>query len=73
MYGLNDPCVFILKDSMAPRWKGKDATAKALADPISRIISAIVTAEKDKQWFQLNMEEEAFFLCDSLKCLKILG
>ena len=28
--------------------------------------------EKDKQWFQLGLEE-AFCLCYSLKCLKIVG
>ncbi|KAJ4719059.1 tRNA-splicing endonuclease subunit Sen2 [Melia azedarach] len=32
----------------------------------------VVTAEKDKQWFQLGMEE-AFYLCHSLKCLSIIG
>ena len=32
----------------------------------------ITTAEKDKQWFQLGLEE-AFYLCYSLKCLKIVG
>ncbi|KAL5755748.1 hypothetical protein ACOSQ2_020494 [Xanthoceras sorbifolium] len=32
----------------------------------------IVTAEKDKHWFHLGMEE-AFYLCHSLKCLKIIG
>ncbi|KAJ0021474.1 hypothetical protein Pint_32233 [Pistacia integerrima] len=31
---------------------------------------AIATTEKEKQWFQLSMEE-AFYLCHSLKCLKI--
>lgn len=30
----------------------------------------LVTTEKEKQWFQLSMEE-AFYLCHSLKCLKI--
>ncbi|KAK7396273.1 hypothetical protein VNO78_17158 [Psophocarpus tetragonolobus] len=30
------------------------------------------TVEKDKHWFQLSFEE-AFYLCDSLKCLKING
>ncbi|GKU93636.1 hypothetical protein SLEP1_g7212 [Rubroshorea leprosula] len=96
---------------MGPRWKGKGAEAKALADPMSKIVSQlqssliqteahgllsgcnvlvavdveltdllnracfgrpIVTAEKDKQWFQLSMEE-AFYLCYSLKCLRIVG
>ncbi|KAJ7946745.1 tRNA-splicing endonuclease subunit Sen2 [Quillaja saponaria] len=94
---------------MAPRWKGKGAEAKALADPVSKIVAQlqssliqtsasgilsgcsvliaaeaeqtdlfsracfgrpIVTVDKDKQWFQLSLEE-AFFLCYSLKCLKI--
>lgn len=32
----------------------------------------ITTAEKDRQWFQLGLEE-AFYLCYSLKCLKIVG
>ncbi|GLT81851.1 hypothetical protein SLE2022_002810 [Rubroshorea leprosula] len=96
---------------MGPRWKGKGAEAKALADPMSKIVSQlqssliqteaygilsgcnvllavneeltyllnracfgkpIITAEKDKQWFQLSMEE-AFYLCCSLKCLRIVG
>ncbi|KAK7400766.1 hypothetical protein VNO78_12072 [Psophocarpus tetragonolobus] len=30
------------------------------------------TVDKDKHWFQLSFEE-AFYLCDSLKCLKING
>ncbi|KAL9348327.1 hypothetical protein Peur_059693 [Populus x canadensis] len=81
---------------MGPRWKGKGAEAKALADPMSEIVSRlqssllqsnaraslsgcsvllaveteqtelltracfgkpIITAEKDKQWFQLGLEE----------------
>ncbi|ESR37893.1 tRNA-splicing endonuclease subunit Sen2-1 [Citrus sinensis] len=96
---------------MGPRWKGRASEAKALADPMSKIISdlhsslvqseahavlagysallaveaeqtellnracfgrPIVTAEKDKQWYQLGMEE-GFYLCHSLKCLKIVG
>ncbi|KAF2321861.1 hypothetical protein GH714_003198 [Hevea brasiliensis] len=96
---------------MEPRWKGKGSEAKALADPMSKIVSQlctsliqidalgllsgcsvllaveteqtelltracfgrpIITAEKDKQWFQLGLEE-AFYLCYSLKCLKIIG
>ncbi|XP_052199230.1 tRNA-splicing endonuclease subunit Sen2-1 [Diospyros lotus] len=32
----------------------------------------IVTAQKDKQWFRLAMEE-AFYLCYNQKCLKIVG
>ncbi|KAA8549501.1 hypothetical protein F0562_001185 [Nyssa sinensis] len=95
---------------MGPRWKGKGSEAKALADPMSKIVSQlqsslvqsdchgllsgcsvllevetaqtellnhacfgrpIVTAENDKQWFQLGMEE-AFYLCYYLKCLKIV-
>lgn len=99
------------KDRMGPRWKGKGAEAKALADPMSKIVlklqssliqsdargilcgssvllaaeeeqallfgrayfgHPIVNADKDRQWFQLGMEE-AFFLCYSLKCLKIAG
>ncbi|KAB1993068.1 hypothetical protein ES319_D13G003100v1 [Gossypium barbadense] len=31
-----------------------------------------ITAQEDKQWFQLDMEE-AFYLCFSLKCLKVIG
>lgn len=97
--------------SMGPRWKGKGSEAKALADPMSKIVSQlqsslinsksqgllsgcsvlieadseqadllnrscfgrpIITAEKDKQWFQLGLEE-AFYLCYSLKCLEIVG
>ncbi|KAG5515441.1 hypothetical protein RHGRI_036482 [Rhododendron griersonianum] len=97
---------------MGPRWKGKGSEAKALADPMSKIVSQlkstliqsdshgllsgcsilleveteeqtellnracfgrpIVTAQKDKQWFQLGMEE-AFYLYYNLKCLKIVG
>ncbi|CAK9143206.1 unnamed protein product [Ilex paraguariensis] len=96
---------------MAPRWKGKGAEGKALADPISKIISQlqsslilsksqgllsgssvileadteqtdflnracfgrpIITAEKDKQWFQFTLEE-AFYLCYSIKCITIVG
>ncbi|CAN1342583.1 tRNA-splicing endonuclease subunit Sen2-2 [Linum perenne] len=95
---------------MSPRWKGKGAEAKALADPMSKIVSGlqsfllqsdahgslsgssvllqvelcnaelltracfgrpIATADKEKQWFQLGLEE-AFYLCHSLKCLKII-
>ncbi|KAF8397635.1 hypothetical protein HHK36_016555 [Tetracentron sinense] len=96
---------------MGPRWKGKGSKAKALADPMSKIVKQlqfsliqsgtygmlsgccvlleagseqtdmlnracfgqpIITAEKDKQWFQLGLEE-AFYLCHSLKCLEIVG
>ncbi|XP_071696183.1 tRNA-splicing endonuclease subunit Sen2-1-like [Rutidosis leptorrhynchoides] len=32
----------------------------------------IITVDKDKQWFQLTLEE-AFYLCYSLKCIKIVG
>lgn len=95
---------------MGPRWKGKGAEAKALADPISKIVSQlqsslvqsscqgllmnssvlfeadakqtdllnracfgrpVVTAEKEKQWFQLGLEE-AFYLFYVLKCIKIV-
>lgn len=95
---------------MGPRWKGKGAEAKALADPMSKIVSQlrlsfiesdsqgllsgcivlleanaeqtellnracfgrpIVNADKDKQWFQLSMDE-AFYLCFALKCVKIV-
>lgn len=95
---------------MGPRWKGKGSKAKALADPMSKIVlqlhssliqsnsegllcgcsvllsveaqqadllsrscfgETMVTVEKDKQWFELSMEE-AFYLCYSLKCLKIV-
>ncbi|XP_006424653.2 tRNA-splicing endonuclease subunit Sen2-1-like isoform X1 [Citrus sinensis] len=108
-------CSFLVqfpsRKSMGPRWKGRASEAKALADPMSKIISdlhsslvqseahavlagysallaveaeqtellnracfgrPIVTAEKDKQWYQLGMEE-GFYLCHSLKCLKIVG
>ncbi|CDP21058.1 unnamed protein product [Coffea canephora] len=103
--------VLLLKDVMGPRWKGKGAEAKALADPISTIVSQlqsslvqsssqgllmnssvlfeadakqtdllnracfgrpVVTAEKDKQWFQLGLEE-AFYLFYVLKCIKIVN
>lgn len=96
---------------MAPRWKGKNAEAEALKEPMSKLISQlqsslvqsdasgflsgnnvriavgaeqtdllnktcigrpVSTDEKDKQWFQLGLEE-AFYLCYSLKCLKING
>ncbi|PQP92149.1 tRNA-splicing endonuclease subunit Sen2-1 [Prunus yedoensis var. nudiflora] len=96
---------------MARKWKAKGAEAKALADPMSKIVlqlqssliqsdargilcgcsvllaaeqeqahllgrayfgNRVINAEKDKHWFQLDMEE-AFFLCYSLKCLKIAG
>lgn len=96
---------------MEPRWKGKGFKAKALAEPMSKIVSQlqssliesdaqglltgcsvlirveseqidllnracfgrhIMTAEKDNEWFQLGLEE-AFYLCYSLKCLKIVG
>ncbi|XP_062082003.1 tRNA-splicing endonuclease subunit Sen2-1-like [Humulus lupulus] len=95
---------------MGPRWKGKGSEAKALADPMSKIVLQlqsslikseaqgllcgcnvflgaeaqeagllnrscfgvpITTAEKEKQWFQLGMEE-AFYLHYSLKCLMIV-
>lgn len=32
----------------------------------------IITVDKDKQWFELTLEE-AFYLCYSLKCIKIVG
>ncbi|XP_073310074.1 tRNA-splicing endonuclease subunit Sen2-2-like [Primulina huaijiensis] len=32
----------------------------------------IITTEKDKQWFQLCLEE-AFYLCYVMKCIKIVG
>lgn len=96
---------------MGPRWKGKGSEAKALSDPMSKIVlqlqSSLIqsdsqallcgcsvllateaelanllcracfgepfaTAEKDKQWFQLGMEE-AFYLSFTLKCIKIVG
>ncbi|XP_040994476.1 tRNA-splicing endonuclease subunit Sen2-1-like [Juglans microcarpa x Juglans regia] len=96
---------------MEPRWKGKGFKAKALAEPISKIVSQLrssliqsdahgllvgcsvliaaeaeqidlldracfgnhnTTAEKDKEWFQLGLEE-AFYLCYSLKCLTIVS
>ncbi|KAK9919390.1 hypothetical protein M0R45_027984 [Rubus argutus] len=95
---------------MGPRWKGKGSKAKALADPMPKIVlqlqssliqsnsegllcgcsvllsveaeqahllnrscfgELMVTAEKDKQWFELSMEE-AFYLCCALKCLNIV-
>ena len=103
--------LLLFKGLMGPRWKGKGAEAKALAEPMSEIVSQlqssltrsdsqgllsgcsvlleagaeqtellnrscfgrpVITAEKDKQWFQLSMEE-AFYLCHSLGCLKIVG
>ncbi|KAJ4724832.1 tRNA-splicing endonuclease subunit Sen2-1-like [Melia azedarach] len=96
---------------MGTRWKGKGSEAKALVEPMSKIVSElqsylvqleahallsgcsalfavktekidlfncacfgrpVVTAEKDRQWIQLSMEE-AFYLCHSLKCLRIIG
>ncbi|KAK6235367.1 hypothetical protein QUC31_019111 [Theobroma cacao] len=96
---------------MKARWKGKGSEAKAIADPMSKIVSQLqsslihsnthgllsscsvlvevdaqladllnracfgrprITAEKDNEWFQLDMEE-AFYLCFSLKCLKVVG
>ncbi|KAJ8768776.1 hypothetical protein K2173_023680 [Erythroxylum novogranatense] len=96
---------------MGPRWKGKGAEAKALADPMSKIVSQlccsliqsdacglltgcsvllaieaeqtelliracfgrpIVTSDRDKQCFELGIEE-AFYLHFSLKCLRIVG
>ncbi|OMO77242.1 tRNA-splicing endonuclease [Corchorus olitorius] len=96
---------------MKPRWKGKGSEAKAIADPMSKIVSQLqsslmqseahgllsscsvlvevdaevadllnracfgrprITAEKEQQWFQLDMEE-AFYLCFSLKCLKVVS
>ncbi|KAG7010605.1 tRNA-splicing endonuclease subunit Sen2-1, partial [Cucurbita argyrosperma subsp. argyrosperma] len=95
---------------MGPRWKGKASEARALADPMSKIVlqlqssltqsdaqgllsgcsilyqadeeqtdllnracfgRTIITAEKDKQWFQFGMEE-AFYLSYHLNCLKIV-
>lgn len=32
----------------------------------------IITVDKEKQWFQLTFEE-AFYLCFSLRCIKIVG
>ncbi|KZV50109.1 tRNA-splicing endonuclease subunit Sen2-1-like [Dorcoceras hygrometricum] len=32
----------------------------------------IIATEKDKQWFQLSLEE-AFYLCYVMKCIKIVG
>lgn len=102
---------FSFIETMAPRWKGKGSKAKALADPMSKIIlelqssltqfkargllsgcsviigveaeqsdllnraclgRSIITADKDKQWFQLGMEE-AYYLCFHLNCLEIIG
>ncbi|XP_065871184.1 tRNA-splicing endonuclease subunit Sen2-1-like isoform X2 [Euphorbia lathyris] len=96
---------------MGPRWKGKSAEAKALADPMSTIVSQlsssltqsharglltgcsvllaveaeqtelitracfgrpVINAEKEKQWFQLGLEE-AFYLHYYFKCLEIVG
>ncbi|XP_062002589.1 tRNA-splicing endonuclease subunit Sen2-1-like [Rosa rugosa] len=95
---------------MGPRWKGRGFKAKALADPMSKIVlqlqsslnqsncegllcgcsvllsveaeqadllnrscfgEAMVTAEKDKQWFELSLEE-GFYLSYALKCLRIV-
>ncbi|KAH6771603.1 splicing endonuclease 1 [Perilla frutescens var. frutescens] len=96
---------------MAPRWKGKGAEAKALAEPMSMLVSQLqsslteynsqgllsgctvlleahpeqtellnracfgrpmITAEKEKQWFQLSFEE-ALYLCSVLKCITIVA
>lgn len=97
---------------MAPRWKGKVAESKALADPMSGMVSRlqssltefssrgllsgrsvllaahgpeqndllnqacfgrpVISTEKEKQWFQLSLEE-AFYLGCILKCIKIVG
>lgn len=96
---------------MGPRWKGKGSEAKALEEPMSKIVSAlqssltmsgakglisgcsalleanpeqsellnracfgrlVITSEKDKQWYQLGLEE-AFYLSYALKCLNIVG
>ncbi|XP_071686215.1 tRNA-splicing endonuclease subunit Sen2-1-like [Rutidosis leptorrhynchoides] len=96
---------------MGPRWKGKRSEEKALANPISKLISdlrssliksnsqamlsgcsvllkcnpeqtellnqtcfgrPVITAEKDNHRFELSLEE-AFYLCFSLKCIKIVG
>ncbi|KAL3618633.1 hypothetical protein CASFOL_037715 [Castilleja foliolosa] len=32
----------------------------------------VITAEKDKQWFQLSLEE-ALYLCSVMKCIKVIG
>ncbi|KAK6141951.1 hypothetical protein DH2020_024301 [Rehmannia glutinosa] len=32
----------------------------------------IISAEKDKQWFQLSLEE-ALYLCSVMKCIKVVG
>ncbi|EYU35778.1 hypothetical protein MIMGU_mgv1a020881mg, partial [Erythranthe guttata] len=96
---------------MDTTWKGKTAEAKALAEPMSTIVSRlqssliesnsqgilsgssvllaapveqielfnhacfgrpVITTEKNKQWFQLCLEE-AFYLCTVMKCIKIVG
>ncbi|KAG8387732.1 hypothetical protein BUALT_Bualt02G0052000 [Buddleja alternifolia] len=100
-----------VQKNMAPRWKGKTAESKALADPMSKIVSRlqsslidsnsqgllsgssvllsahpeqielfnqacfgrpVITTEKDKQWFQLSLEE-AFCLCSVLKCIEVVA
>ncbi|XP_021773869.1 tRNA-splicing endonuclease subunit Sen2-1-like [Chenopodium quinoa] len=96
---------------MGPRWKGKDAEAKAFAEPMSGIVYAlqsslhtseckgsisgcrvlfeanteqselldracfgqvIMTSQNDTHWYEFTLQE-AFYLCYTLKCLKIVG
>lgn len=112
--------VLPLEAVMEPRWKGKNAETKALADPMSKIVEQLqsslhksetqgfllnsafllsvdveqiellehscfgqpisseealrkllISADEDKQWYELSFEE-AFYLCYSLECLKIM-
>ncbi|KAK6163264.1 hypothetical protein DH2020_000128 [Rehmannia glutinosa] len=74
---------FPVKQIMAPRWKGKAAEAKAFTEPITHPEQTdlfnracfgrpIITAENDKQWFQLS-PEEALYLHSVMKCIQIVG
>ncbi|KAI3903264.1 hypothetical protein MKW98_031918 [Papaver atlanticum] len=105
--------VLPLEAVMEPRWKGKNAETKALADPMSKIVERLQSSLRKsdaqgllldsvvllpvdheqievielmnrsffgrprpnscehKQWYELDFEE-AFYLCYSLECLKIL-
>ncbi|RZC66368.1 hypothetical protein C5167_010055 [Papaver somniferum] len=105
--------VLPLEAVMEPRWKGKNAETKALADPMSKIVERLQSSLRKsdaqgllldsvvllpvdheqieviellnrsffgrprpnsyehKQWYELDFEE-AFYLCYSLECLKIM-
>ncbi|KAL6511035.1 hypothetical protein OROGR_022159 [Orobanche gracilis] len=101
-----------MDQTMPPRWKGEVCEAKALAEPMSLIVSRlrssliesnsqgllsgcnvlllaahpeqielfnqsyfgrpVISEEKDKQWFQLSLEE-ALYLCSVMKCIEVIG